>query len=120
MVDVSSSDGHDPSYFDRFTPAADLQIEGLREQHLEIGIGAPLVAFRANESDEVKEDQVLDDYYPPEGIVRPLTAVLYFDTPDAPRLALYDPRRIKTVTLSPPPPSQGDAPRGAVRRPTPW
>ncbi|MEL7086889.1 MAG: alpha/beta fold hydrolase [Planctomycetota bacterium] len=90
----------DPAYFDRFTPAADLRIEGLREHHVQPGVGAALIGFRDNNADE---DLPLQDYYPPEGITRPITAVLFFDQPDRPRLVLYDPRQIGTVELLPPP-----------------
>ncbi|MBB6429426.1 esterase/lipase family protein [Algisphaera agarilytica] len=83
-----------PDYFASYTPAADVRIEGLREHHVHHGFGAALIASRPNE-----RDQPIEAHYPPEGIVRPLTAVLHFDKPGQPRLAIYDPRRVAEVAL---------------------
>ncbi|MEM9418394.1 MAG: alpha/beta hydrolase [Planctomycetota bacterium] len=83
-----------PDYFDSYTPAADVRIEGLREHHVHQGFGAALIASRPTD----REDPI-EVRYPPEGIVRPLTAVLHFDDPQQPRLAVYDPRRVTEVAL---------------------
>ncbi|MEM1107742.1 MAG: alpha/beta fold hydrolase [Planctomycetota bacterium] len=85
----------DPEYFNTYTPAADVRIEGLREHHVQRGIGAPLIASR----DAAQRDEI-EALYPPEGIVWPATALLLFDRPDKPRLLLLDPRKTATIKLS--------------------
>lgn len=58
-----------PEYFDRIEPADRYIVEGLKH-HREGGIGVPLVGFRAN-----KGRSPIEKWYPPEGIVRAITAV---------------------------------------------
>jgi len=87
----------DPAYFDTYTPAADVRIEGFREHHVRYGLGAPLIASRMPD-----ENDSFEDLYPPEGIVWPATAVLFFDQPDKPRLVIYDPRQVAEVELRSP------------------
>lgn len=90
----------DPAYFDTYTPAADVRIEGLGEHHVRHGFGAPLIASRTPDARDAFED-----LYPPEGIVWPATAALFFDQPDQadqpgkPRLVIYDPRQTAAVEL---------------------
>ncbi|MFT4548525.1 MAG: pimeloyl-ACP methyl ester carboxylesterase [Verrucomicrobiales bacterium] len=68
---VSGHHGSYPlSYFDSISPAADYRVKKIKH-HRRGGIGTPLVAFRANEKREP-----IETFYPPEGISRPLTAVI--------------------------------------------
>lgn len=85
----------DIAYFDTLTPAADVWIEGIRDHVAERGVGAPLIAFRENE-----EVVPLEDLYPPEGILRPVTAVLSFEDDGAAQLTLYDPRKVDRIAWS--------------------
>lgn len=57
-------------YFDQIIPAADLQVKKIAH-YRRIGVGAPLVAVRENRGREA-----IETFYPPEAIVRPLTAVM--------------------------------------------
>ncbi|MEM8737835.1 MAG: alpha/beta fold hydrolase [Planctomycetota bacterium] len=84
----------DPTFFERYTPAADLRITGMRNHHVTPGLGAPMVAYRAT-----SDDDPADDMFPPEGISWPATAVLAFAPSGPPRLTLYDPRRATQISL---------------------
>jgi hypothetical protein len=93
----------DPSLCDALLVARDLKIKGLRNRYRRNGLGAALVAYRENRS----RTEPLDQFYPPQGVVGPATAVLEFGA-RAPRLAgaarsaklsFYDPREIETVRL---------------------
>lgn len=64
----------DPSYFDRLLPADELEVRGLRNHYSRHGLGTPLVAVREN-----RRLEPLDNYLPPEGIIRAATAVLVFE-----------------------------------------
>ena len=68
---VSGSHGsYSLGYFDSISPADDYRVKKIKH-HRRGGIGAPLVAFRENEKREA-----IEEFYPPEGISRPLTAVI--------------------------------------------
>ncbi len=86
----------DPAHFDQLIPAGDLQITGFFDHHIEPGLGAALVGYRAN-----PDQTPLDDLYPPEGITRPVTAVIRFPDDAGPTLTLYDPRQTKSINLRP-------------------
>lgn len=58
-----------PHYFDRIELAARYGIEGLKH-HRKGGVGVPLVGFRENRGRDP-----IEKWYPPEGIVRAVTAV---------------------------------------------
>ncbi|HEY5894931.1 MAG TPA: alpha/beta hydrolase [Chthoniobacterales bacterium] len=58
-----------PEYFDRIEPAFRYTTEGLKH-HREEGTGVPLVGFREN-----RNRNPIEKWYPPEGIVRAVTAV---------------------------------------------
>lgn len=60
-----------PSYFDQITPAADYRVKRI-EHHRREGIGTPLLAVRENTG-----RSPVEQYFPPEGITRDVTAVLY-------------------------------------------
>ncbi len=92
-----------PNYFDRLLPSWELRIRGLRNHYRRDGLGATLTAVKAN-----RQERAHERFYPPEGIVRPVTAVLSFAAADggessaAPRtakLALYDPQKTATVPV---------------------
>src|ERR1700674_853895 len=83
-------------------PAARYEVRGLRHRYRRAGIGAALIAFREN-----RRREAIERFYPPEGIVGPVTATLHF-VPEsgraggAPReavLRLSDPRRVESVRL---------------------
>ncbi|MEO0651633.1 MAG: alpha/beta hydrolase, partial [Planctomycetota bacterium] len=77
----------DPAFFDKFLVADTVQWEGLRERHRDYGVGTPLVAIRDNDGSRPE-----DRFYPPEGIVRAVTAVLRpADDGERVRLSLCDP-----------------------------
>lgn len=97
VLDTAAPAWSDVAYFESYTPAADRRIEGMREHVVQRGAGAALIAYRPN-----LNAQPIEDLYPPEGIFRPLTAVLHFEDSEAPRLALYDPRQTDTIELRPP------------------
>lgn len=88
--------------YDRLVPVDGLQVQGLRNHYQRPGLGTPLVAVREN-----LQRMPMDRFYPPEGIVRPLTAVLVFEPNGGgelqphPRrrvaLRLYDPFRVTHV-----------------------
>ena len=61
---------YSPSYFDQLDSAANLRVSKI-PHYRKSGVGAPLVALRENRGSES-----IERYYPPEAIVRPLTAVL--------------------------------------------
>ncbi|MEM1446990.1 MAG: alpha/beta hydrolase [Planctomycetota bacterium] len=86
----------DPLYFDSYSPSADIRIQGLRQHHVDRGIGAPLIASRTTD-----EREGVEALYPLEGVVWPLTAVLRFDSPQ-PTLDLIDPRQTDRVRLGRP------------------
>jgi hypothetical protein len=90
------------AYYDRFEPAAAYEVWGLRHRHRRAGIGAALIAFREN-----RRREPIERFYPPEGIVSPVTATLRFvaepgRADGAPReaaLRLSDPRHVESVRL---------------------
>ena len=94
----------DPSRFDRLMPADELRVRGPRNHYRRDGLGAALVAVRENRGEES-----LDRFRPPEGIIRPLTAVLIPSPVDprhrqAPRgatLAFYDPLTLELLPAGP-------------------
>lgn len=97
------SDTVDPRVCDDLLVATDLEIRGLRNRYRRNGLGAPLVAYRENR----QETEPADRFYPPEGIVDPVTALLDFSArAPAPiagalrvELSFYDPREVETVRL---------------------
>ncbi len=80
----------DPAYFDSLIAVDSLSIEGLRHRHRRAGAGIPLVGLRAPDASDAP-------HYPPEGIVRPVTAVVVADGEAAPALRLLDPVRHASV-----------------------
>jgi pimeloyl-ACP methyl ester carboxylesterase len=57
-------------YFDELLPAEDFEVQKLTH-HRRAGAGACLVAFREN-----RHREPIERFYPPEGVSRPLTAVV--------------------------------------------
>lgn len=91
----------DPNYFDRLLPAEDYRIKGLRNRHVDGGLGAPLIAFREN-----RQLTAIERYYPPEGIVFPATAILHFGSANGTTagsrsvtLAFYNPAQASTARI---------------------
>jgi pimeloyl-ACP methyl ester carboxylesterase len=93
----------EPEYFDRLQVAGTLGIRGVERRFVQPGVGAAMVGFREN-----RHGLPIERYYPPEGIVRPVTAVLHFETPKGPatpaagaprhaRLVLYNPLELDTI-----------------------
>ena len=71
--EVKFGNGHSRyslDYFDVISPAIDYEIKRL-DHHRMDGVGAPLVALRENTG-----RAPIEDFYPPEAITRPLTAVI--------------------------------------------
>ncbi len=85
----------DPEDFDQLLPADTFETQGLRHRHRASGMGAPLIAVREN-----RQARPIERFMPPEGILNPATAMLFFDDgdPSKAQLALYDPREVQTVT----------------------
>lgn len=87
-----------PDYFNQIVPAEALKFKGI-SHYAPTGWGQPLVGVVTNRGLLPEEA-----YFPPEGIVRPLTAVLEF--PDfrtsnaAPELVLYQPDRQPEVEIA--------------------
>ena len=91
QVDINlSSDRLDPGDADRLLVARDLEIRGLRNRYRRDGLGAALVSYRVNDQTDPQ-----DRFYPPEGRVDPVTAVLEF----GPRVANVV-GKARSVTLS--------------------
>ncbi len=77
-----------PTYFDSLLPAADYDVHGLKERHTRGGAGVALVGCRKNTGREP-----IESHYPPELIVRPVTAVLHVERPHVLTVRLQDPCR---------------------------
>lgn len=103
QVDIQvGSERLNPQAADRLLVARDLEIRGLRNRYLREGLGAALVSYRTND-----QGGPLDRFYPREGYVDPVTALLEF----GPRVAgvlgearsvtlsFYDPRETETVQV---------------------
>lgn len=76
-------------YFSKWSLASMVGVSGYRQRHVVEGLGVPLVAEREN-----KEQAPMEKHFPPEGIIRPLTAVLHTD--GELRLVFRDPFRTTT------------------------
>lgn len=83
-----------PSYFDRWYLADAWRVVGLLPWKYPSGVGVPLVGWRLNRRTLPEEE-----YFPPEGISRAVTAVLIF-TPEAGRLVFLDPLRRSGVAVN--------------------
>ena len=79
-------------YFDSFLPAADYAVHGLKNRHVRPGAGVALVGCRNNSKRER-----IEAWYPPELIVRPVTAVFRSDPGQNVAIALNDSRRSETL-----------------------
>jgi len=64
----------DPTRFDRLLPVDELEVRGLRNHYSHHGLGTPLVAVREN-----RRTRPLDNFLPPEGVIRAATAVMIFE-----------------------------------------
>lgn len=86
-----------PNYFDQFFLAESLQYRGL-PQYKPIGWGQPLIALATNHGILPEET-----YFPPEGIVRSLTAIVEFSgttaAPGSPRLLICQPDRQPEIAI---------------------
>jgi len=61
-------------YFDRLIPSAKTVVLGLRNHYRQHGLGAALSGVRENQG-----AVPVEAYYPPEGMIFPVSAVLHFD-----------------------------------------
>jgi len=90
----------DPSFFDRIYPADEYKIRGVRNRHTVMGLGAPLIAER----DQVPGERSYLDFYPPEGIVYPVTLVIRFGSEAEGRVeanaGFYDVLGVSETTIS--------------------
>ncbi len=73
-------------YFDSLVPAEDFEIVGFKDRHTRPGKGIPLVGHRQN-----RHREEVENYYPPEGICRPVTAVFQPGPGKTLHLTLADP-----------------------------
>jgi pimeloyl-ACP methyl ester carboxylesterase len=89
----------DPNEFEELLLSYELQFKGLSNRHRAFGFSVPFVGFREN-----KQQQLVETYYPTEGIVRGLSALLTF-TPGSDAasrdvsLAFYDSRDAESITV---------------------
>jgi pimeloyl-ACP methyl ester carboxylesterase len=97
IVRVTLADREVPlTEIDELRAAMSIDVRGLRNRYVRTGIGAALVAMRANDG-----RAPLDSLLPPEGVVRPVTALIHFsscrgtdgDSARCAAVSLYDPRR---------------------------
>ncbi len=95
-----------PTEFDELIPCDAVRFGGLRGHHRDPGIGAAMIGYRPNAVAEEKSR--IEYHYPPEGVVRPVTAVVTFSRttagatrPDRVELRLFDPRRSDGIRLTP-------------------
>ncbi len=86
-----------PNYFDQFFLAEALRYQGLRHYD-PTGWGQPLIALATNRGTLPEET-----YFPPEGIVRSLTATMEFPKVEGraktARLVIYEPDRQPEITV---------------------
>ena len=70
-VNFESAYSRDPlGYFEEISPAYDFKVKKLKH-HQRDGVGAPLLAIREN-----KGRELIESFFPPEAITRPITAVI--------------------------------------------
>lgn len=90
-----------PVFFDRLTPAIDFAIQGLKNRYIRHGLGGALIAVREN-----RQLTPAEQFFPPEGLVYPVTAVLRFsDFADQTRSAsfsFYNPHRTRFISMGTP------------------
>lgn len=81
--------------FERLLVSERLSITGLRNRHRRAGIGVALVGFNANH-----QVSPIEEFLPPEGITRPVSAVATFDADESLLLELFDSTAAVAVTLN--------------------
>ncbi|WP_428388585.1 esterase/lipase family protein [Mucisphaera sp.] len=92
-------------FFELMVPAYALDVKGMRSRHLVSGFGAAMTGLR-----ESPVKGPLDGFYPPEGKIQPVTAVIHFgafgpraDDDDLwerdARLVFYCPRRTPRIAI---------------------
>jgi len=82
----------DPAYFDRLLPSDALEISGFPIRHRREGVGVPMVGVRETLADD-------PFYYPPEGIIRPLTATVVHAADGGASVRLLDSSRESVVRI---------------------
>ncbi len=80
--------------FDRVLLAERWSITGLRHRHRRPGIGVALVGFRENDN-----TAPMDQFLPPEGISRPVSAIAALDARGMLTIELHDPTSVDFVTI---------------------
>ena len=83
-----------PGYFDRLEPARRFNVSGL-QHHRADGSGVPLVGFRENRGREL-----IEKWYPPEGITRAVTAVAIPGSAGNVEIRLIERMRTEVLTVS--------------------
>ncbi len=87
-------DGLDPARFEAVRAADGVEVRGLRSHHRWHGLGAALVTYRS-----IDPEDPLDAFRPPEGVFRPVNALLEFDEDGAARLVLRNLWRVRSAEL---------------------
>lgn len=77
-----------PGYFESLLPAEEFDLKGFTNRHTRPGRGIALVSHRDN-----KGREPVEEFYPPEGICRPVTAVFEPSKGKVMRLKLLDPMK---------------------------
>ncbi len=92
----------DPTAWESMLVSRDLLVKGLRNYYRREGIGTTLVTVQDN-----PERQLVDQFYPPAGIINPATAVIRFESSrDAAEsslrsalLSFWDPREVRSIAV---------------------
>ncbi len=85
--------GFFPGYFDEISPAHDFRVKKI-EQYQREGFGGALMAMRENTGREP-----IEEYYPPEGISRVVTAVIHPGGGRNVRIEMLSPLAHETVSI---------------------
>ena len=97
LTTKSNPEWEEPGYFDELLPVDFFDVSGFRERYQRTGIGAPFVAYRHNAT-----NSPIEHFFPPEGIVHPLTILLKFERSFENQivdgaLELHDPRDVQSI-----------------------
>jgi pimeloyl-ACP methyl ester carboxylesterase len=92
----------DPAVWDSMLISRDLPVKGLRNHYRREGIGTTLVTAREN-----PQQAPLDQFFPPDGIINPATAVMRFESRRAASessrrtasISFWDPRDVSSILV---------------------
>jgi pimeloyl-ACP methyl ester carboxylesterase len=93
-IEWACAQHYEPGYFDDLVSADTLSLKGLPTRFRQEGWGAALVGVREN-----RHRTPVEDFYPKEGIFRPLNALVLFDANGAPRLRVSEPIRTPDLQI---------------------